>query len=308
MEQIIASVALPVGEALQIKKNVIQAGTGKKRLCVVTGTHGDELEGQYVCWKLAQILNKDLAYLDGAVEIYPALNPLGINTIVRGMPLCDLDMNRMFPGSTEGSMPEYVTALITQDLLGADVCIDIHASNIFLKEIPQVRISEEMANDLLPLAHMLGMDFIWLHSAATVLQSTLAHTLNTSGVKTLVVEMGVGMRITQVYGDRLVDGILSLMHRMGMWKQAVSPVPPPIISSDGSVAFINANACGIFLPCAEHTQRVHKGELLGTIVDPLSGDVKEEILSPRAGLLFTLRAYPVVYAGSLIARILGGNL
>ena len=223
MEQIIASVALPVGEALQIKKNVIQAGTGKKRLCVVTGTHGDELEGQYVCWKLAQILHNDLAYLDGAVEIYPALNPLGINTIVRGMPLCDLDMNRMFPGSTEGSMPEYVTALITQDLLGADVCIDIHASNIFLKEIPQVRISEEMANDLLPLAHMLGMDFIWLHSATTVLQSTLAHTLNTSGVKTLVVEMGVGMRITQVYGDRLVDGILSLMHRMGMWKQAVSP-------------------------------------------------------------------------------------
>ena len=54
MEQIIASVALPVGEALQIKKNSISGGTGSKRLCVVTGTHGDELEGQYVCWKLAQ--------------------------------------------------------------------------------------------------------------------------------------------------------------------------------------------------------------------------------------------------------------
>lgn len=308
MEQIIASVALPVGEALQIKKNSITGGDGKKRLCVVTGTHGDELEGQYVCWKLAQTLHENMGSLNGTVEIYPALNPLGINTIVRGMPLCDLDMNRMFPGSTDGSMPEYVTALITQDLLGADVCIDIHASNIFLREIPQVRISEEMAHDLLPLAHMLNMDFIWLHSAATVLQSTLAHTLNTNGVKTLVVEMGVGMRITQAYGDRLVDGILSLMHSIGMWTKDVAPVPPPIISSDGSVAFINANACGVFLPCAEHTQRVHKGELLGTIVDPLSGIVKEEILSPRAGLLFTLRAYPVVYSGSLIARILGGNL
>ncbi len=308
MEQIIASVALPVGEALEIKKNRITGGDGKKRFCVVTGTHGDELEGQYVCWKLSQTLSANLDSLNGTVEIYPALNPLGINTIVRGMPLCDLDMNRMFPGSTEGSMPEYVTALITQYLLGADVCIDIHASNIFLREIPQVRISEEMATELLPLAHMLGMDFIWLHSAATVLQSTLAHTLNANGVKTLVVEMGVGMRITQAYGDRLVDGILTLMHRLGMWTQPVSPVSPPIISSDGSVAFINANACGVFLPCAEHTQRVRKGDLLGMIVDPLSGTVKEEILSPRAGLLFTLRAYPVVYSGSLIARILGGNL
>ena len=36
-------------------------------------------------------------------------------------------------------------------------------------------------------------------------------------------------------------------------------------------------------------------QLLGTIVNPLGGDVKEEIVSPRAGLLFTLREYPVVY-------------
>ncbi|MDD3921706.1 MAG: M14 family metallopeptidase, partial [Eubacteriales bacterium] len=278
-----------------------------KRLCIVTGTHGDELEGQYVCWKLAQMLRAGPEELIGTVDIYPALNPLGINTIVRGMPLCDLDMNRMFPGSTDGSMPEYVTSLITRDLLGADVCVDIHASNIFLREIPQVRISEEMADSLLPLARTLGMDFVWLHSAATVLQSTLAHTLNTQGVKTLVVEMGVGMRITQSYGDRLVEGIFSLMHTLGMWKAPTSPVPPPIVSTDGSVAFINANASGVFLPVAEHTQRVRKGELLGVIADPLSGDVKEEIVSPRAGLLFTLRAYPVVYAGSLIARILGGN-
>ncbi len=307
MEQLIASVALPVGESLRIQKNRISAGSGKRRLCVVTGTHGDELEGQYVCWKLARTLTENIADLDGTVDIYPALNPLGINTIVRGMPLCDLDMNRMFPGSEEGSMPEYLTALITRDLLGADACVDIHASNIFLREIPQVRISEDMAGDLLPLARTLGMDFVWLHSAATVLNSTLAHSLNTRGVSTLVVEMGVGMRITQSYGDRLTEGILSLMHSLGMWKQPAPPVPPPIVSTDGSVAFVNANACGIFLPAAEHTQRVSKGQLLGVIADPLSGEVREEVVSPRTGLLFTLRAYPVVYGGSLLARILGGN-
>jgi len=307
MEQIIASVALPVGEALQIRKNRIAGGAGKRRLCVVTGTHGDELEGQYVCWKLARTLTENIEALNGTVDIYPALNPLGINTIVRGMPLCDLDMNRMFPGHMDGSMPEYVTALITEDLLGADACVDIHASNIFLREIPQVRISEDMAGDLLPLARTLGMDFVWVHSAATVLNSTLAHTLNTRGVSTLVVEMGVGMRITQAYGDRLTEGILSLMHSLGMWTQPVPPVPAPIVSSDGSVAFINANECGIFLPEAEHKQRVTKGQLLGVIADPLTGTVKEEIVCPRTGLLFTLRAYPVVYGGSLLARILGGN-
>ena len=30
----------------------------EKRICVVTGTHGDELEGQYVCYELNRILRE----------------------------------------------------------------------------------------------------------------------------------------------------------------------------------------------------------------------------------------------------------
>ena len=63
---------LPVGEKLLIKKNVLQNGTSSKRVCIVTGTHGDELEGQYVAFKLNQIIKEHLDFLDGTVEIYPA--------------------------------------------------------------------------------------------------------------------------------------------------------------------------------------------------------------------------------------------
>ena len=49
---------------------------------------------------------------------------------------------------------------------------------------------------------------------------------------------------------------------------------------------------------------VKKGEKLGEIIDPLEGIIKERLLSPCDGLLFTIREYPVVYEGSLLARIL----
>lgn len=42
------------------------------------------------------------------------------------------------------------------------------------------------------------------------------------------------------------------------------------------------------------------------IADPLNGGTKEELRSPVDGMVFTLREYPVVNEGSLIARILGG--
>ena len=310
MVQTVFSVELPVQESLTIQKNRIIPLPGQdrgKRLCIVTGVHGDELEGQYVAFRLNRILAARPELLHGTVDIYPAVNPLGINCIMRGIPMFDLDMNRIFPGFTEGAMAEYTAHEIIEDMRGADAAIDIHASNIFLKELPQVRVSEETAERLVPLAKELNVDFVWIHAAATVLESTLAHSLNSIGVDCLVVEMGVGMRITKSYGDQLVDGILCMMKKLGMWDGEVIVPRTPIVSRD-EVAFINASAAGIFLPEVEHNGMVEQGQMLGVIADPLTGETREEVRAPAKGLLFTLREYPVVYPGSLLARILTGGL
>lgn len=305
MLQTIVSVGLPVDERLIIQKNIITGNKkGDKRICVVTGTHGDELEGQYVCFELNRLLQSNLQYLKGSVEIYPALNPLGIDSVTRGIPTFDLDMNSIFPGEEGGHQIEHIAHQITEDLKGANMVIDIHASNIFLREVPQVRISVEMAEKLVPYAQLLNIDFIWVHDATTVLQSTLSHSLNIQQTPTLVVEMGIGMRITREYGDRLIEGILNMMRQMDMWDgPVIDEVSKPEISTNGEVCFLNADASGIILPNVSHSVNVKKGDLLCTIIDPLEGKVLQEIHSPVDGTVFTLRTYPVVYEGSLIARI-----
>ena len=306
MDQIVADLGLSVHERWELHKNHITPLPGNddgKRLCVVTGIHGDELEGQYVAFLLNQELQQHPEYLRGTVDIYPALNPLGINTIQRGVPLFDLDMNRIFPGATDGPAAEYIAHEAVEDMRGADIAIDIHASNIYLREMPQVRISEETADALVPLARELNIDFVWVHAAATVLQSTLAHSLNEIGTNCLVVEMGVGMRLTPGYGEQLTQGILNLMHTQGMWTGPVIKPRTPIVSRD-KVAFLNADAPGIFVPETVHSGKVQKGQRLGIIADPLTGTVRQEVTAPADGLLFTLREYPVVCPGSLLARIL----
>ncbi len=304
IEQVL-QVPLAVGEDLYIRKN--RFGSCGKRMCIVTGTHGDELEGQYVLWRLARILEAHPEKLRGIVDLYPATNPLGVSTMTRGMPLCDLDMNRTFPGNENGSISEMIASRLMEELRGADVCIDIHASNIYLREIPQVRINVNTADTLIPLAKHLNMDFIWIHAAATVLESTLAHSLNALNTPTLVVEMGVGMRLTPAYGEQLIAGILSLMIHLGIWEGTPPEVREPVVSSDGQVSFLNADAPGIFIPEVAHTAQVEKGQPLGIVADPLTGEIRQQVKSPVTGLLFTLREYPVVYEGSLLARILGGN-
>lgn len=298
---------LPVDESLEIKKMRLEPERGEPagRISIVTGIHGDELEGQYVCYRLSDYIQRHREYLKGIVDIYPALNPFGIDSITRGIPAFDLDMNRIFPGNTEGDMNEYLAAEIVRDIHGSNLVLDIHASNIFLTEVPQIRINELHQDKLVPYAKEANVDFIWIHGASTVLESTFAHSLNAAGTPTLVVEMGVGMRITQEYGEQLFQGILHLMKRMGIWEGEDYAVKSPRISSAyEDVCFLNAASSGIFLKESSHGAFIKQGETVGKIVNPMSGKVIHEVMAPVDGWLFTIREYPVVSEGSLIGRIL----
>jgi predicted deacylase len=258
-----------------------------------------------VCFEVARRIKENPELLTGIVDIYPAMNPLGIDSMTRGIPGFDLDMNRIFPGSKMGAMTEYVAYKIIEDLAGSDLCVDIHASNIFLTEIPQIRINELHKDKLVPMAKEMNVDFVWIHGASTVLESTLAYSLNSTGTPTLVVEMGVGMRITKGYCEQLVDGIFNTMKKMGIWQGEVKSVREPIVADEASgVVFYNAPKAGIFIPTAKHWEMLEVGEEVGRIVDPLRGEVLSTIISEDRGILFTIREYPVVDEGSLIGRLL----
>ena len=305
MIKTIVSTTLPINERFAIRKNIIRNGKGNRRVCIVTGTHGDELEGQMVCYLVAKQLNEHLDLLDGTVEIYPALNPLGIDTIQRGIPNFDLDMNRIFPGNPSGTMAEQAAHLIVEDLKGADLVFDIHSSNLYLRETPQVRINVLNEEELVPLAKRLNIDFVWVHDAATVLESTLAHSLNSTGTKCLVAELGVGQRINHKMCNRLTLGIFNLMKDMGMWKGEVdqSLISKPIVCKGDSVEFLNAATSGIFITELKCGVVVAEGEEIGQIVEPMTGEVLSSVVSPVEGYMFTIRAYPIVYEGSLMARV-----
>ena len=149
------------------------------------------------------------------------------------------------------------------------------------------------------------MDFIWVHGASTVLESTFAYSLNSTGTPTLVVEMGVGMRITLDYCNQMVDGILHLMSELGMWAGENPSVRKPIVSRDpDDVYYFNAGTGGIFVPSVKHWEKLKQGDEVGRIIDPLHGEILETITAPMDGILFTIREYPVVDEGSLVGRLL----
>ena len=310
MIQEVVSVDLPVHERLVIKKNRLEPEnmTGKeKRISIVTGTHGDELDGQYICYEIIKKIQMYPEKLKGIVDIYPDVNPLGIDMGSRGIPMFDLDMNRVFPGDNNGAVAEYTAAGLIDDIIGSDFCLDIHSSNIFLKEMPQLRMTEENKDKLLPYAKKLNADFIWIYSSKTVLDATLAYSLNNMGVPTLVAEMGVGHRINNEYCQQLIEGIFNLMTELEVWDDALVNVRNSIVSTEGQVSFISAAGSGIFVSSINSMGTIGMGTHIGDIIEPITGKVIQRIESPTDGIIFSLREHPVVYKGALIARVYGGR-
>jgi predicted deacylase len=305
----VLAMELPYRERLRLRRTIIHGGDGP-RVAVVSGIHGDELEGLYVCHRIAAALDamesERPGTLRGSVELHPALNPLGIDTLQRFVPLHDVDLNRNFPGDPRGLVPQRLADAVMQALAGAALVVDIHASNVFLREIPQVRVAEAFADRLVPLARGMNVDVVWVHGALTVLEATIAHSLNSREVPCLVVEMGVGMRITPALAEQVVAGLLGTWRDLGV----LAPDAPlaerthvPIRADDSNVHYLNAPTSGLFVPSCEHWTRVRRGMLLGRIVSPFDAAVLAEVRSPVDGMLFTLREFPLVHEGSLMARL-----
>ena len=310
MIETVAAVNLMVEEVLKIKKNRLTPDllTGnEKRICIVSGIFGDEIQGQYVCYELIRRIKEDYGSLKGIVDVYPALNPLGMEAKTREIPGPELEMNGLFPGSPSGVMGEYAAYCVFDDMRDADFCVDVHGSNMFLHEILQVRMNNDNVDELLPYARALNTDMIWIHPSNQVKSGSLAYELNRIGVKCFVTESSYAYRINQAAGNQLVDGIFALMKELGIWSGETIIPREPLVTNDAEMSFINSESSGIFIPEVTVSTFVRKGTRIGSVVDVITGSLEEVVTAPKDGVISAMREYPAIEEGSLLARIVGGS-
>ena len=305
MLQTVFTAMLPIGESLVVQKNRMSGvRSSGPRIAVVTGMYGDELEGQFVAYELVRRLNENPLSLTGVVDVYPALNPLGISSLEHGVPQFDIDLERTFPGNPDGNLTEALADAVFRDILGARVCVVIHSSNVHVREMTQARIDEGNAKNLVDLASLLNPQIIWVRDRQPVAEPTLAHALNAKRCPTIVVEMGASTGVSMDSSSWLVEGILRLLEHLHAWTGSTIALPFPRVVRGGNVAVITASNPGLFIPRVEHGAQVRRDDVIGSIVDPLEGTTACEVRAPCNGLLFSLRAYPIAQPGSLLARIL----
>ena len=310
--RIINSYQTPAGQRVEVVKQSFSSFHTPpiKRVAFVSGLHGNELEGIYLCHLLTNYLKKlqntQPERFLGEVHIYPSVNPQASAIGVRLWPFLSIDLNRQFKNTSGNSLAISSAEALVNDLkASADIVIDCHASNLYLKEVPQIRIIEGFHKKLIPLAVQCNVDLIWVHPPSPVFESTLGYNLNKSKIPTLVIETGIALRINQDFANQLFKGMLNLLHHLGVI--ATDKIQPkvnyPIVIQPSQVVILQSGFPGLFIANTDIKTNVSKGDIIGKVVNAMNGKILKEIIAPNNGFLFTLREHPLVYPGDLLARI-----
>lgn len=306
MIETVMTAQMPVGLPIKIKKNRLEPDTIQEnmpRLSIVAGVHGDELQGQYICYELIRRIKEERENLKGIVDVYPCVAPMALEIRKRNAPGA-LDMNAMFPGSHHGHTIEYMAAEVIEDLKGSDFCIDIHSSDIFIRELPQIRVPENAGKKVTELAQKSGIPVLWMNSnSSSVWEGSLAYSLRRKGILNLVIESGIALKIDYEYCKKVIDGIFQMMKELEVFEGEVSPTKKTVTVKKNDVEVIHCNTSGIFIPKIQIGSFVRENQVLGCIVRPILGAELEEVKSSCDGMIFSLREYPAVCEGELLARI-----
>ena len=245
------------------------------------------------------------------MDIYPAVNPLGINTIQRGVPLFDLDMNRIFPGDTDGPMAEYYAHEVVEDMRGADIAIDIHASNIYLRELPQVRIMNT-GYQTASLGNLFGLPYVVMRKPTPIDTTTLNYNWQIWETNAFSIYTKETDEVDEKSAQEAVAAVLRYLSRVGLLRYNCHSGYLSSVVQENEMSNVLTPAGGIFRRFVEPGQEVEYGQKLGVILDPFTAEVEAEITCPTSGVVFFALKKPLTteheVAFKVIRRLHGGCL
>ena len=257
-------------------------------VCLMAAVHGDELNGIEMVRRVFHDIEPNK--LAGALIGVPIVNVQGFRRGSRYLP-DRRDLNRYFPGNPNGSAAARIAHSLFNDvIINCDALIDLHTGSFERANLPQLRA--DLRNpDVVTLTHGFGA-MVVLHSKPTV--GTLRYAATMAGIPAVTVEAGGPSQLELLEVKHGVKGIETLLTTLGMTRRTrLWGDPEPVYYRS---SWVRADNGGILLSDVSLGSSVRKGDLLGSITDPMS-NARTELRSPYAGRIIGMARNQVVMPG-----------
>ncbi|MGY8688666.1 MAG: succinylglutamate desuccinylase/aspartoacylase family protein, partial [Verrucomicrobiales bacterium] len=266
-------------EHVTVPVHVVRGKSPGPRIFVCAGIHGDELNGVETIRRLLNM--RLLKRLRGDLFAVPVVNLPAFVGRSRYMP-DRRDLNRMFPGSVNGSLGSRLAKVFTDQIVKeCSLGIDLHTGSVNRPNLPQIRISGEV-----PECHELAIAF----GAPVVLQSTtrsgtLRELMDKNEKPMLMFEGGEALRLDSNSIRFALQGILNIMRHLEMLppEKSVARKRRAVVFAKDSY-WARAPRGGIVTPLVSLGKAVTPDIPLGFIADPF-GAHESQFFSSVEGIV-----------------------
>jgi predicted deacylase len=259
-------------------------------LCLTAGVHGDELNGVEVARRAFSRMNPQ--ELRGTIIVLPAINAEGVRTGNRY--LSDRrDLNRAFPGNAGGSVASIIADAVFTDVLShCDALVDLHTASNNRANIPQIRadLSDPKIREL---AIHFGLGIVVAGSGP---DGSLRREAAKTGIVAIIYEAGEPYRFQEEEIDRGVQGVENVMAFLDMIDREEQEIPDTRIYEKSKWVRASLGQGGFFFPTAGLGNIVKVGDVLGTVVDPLTDEI-HEVVAPIPGEIIGMAVPQPVLSG-----------
>lgn len=299
------------GTPVQLPITIINGREDGPTVYIQACLHGNEVTGWEIARQITGRVQPDT--LAGTVVVCHAANPLSFLTRTRGFAYEERgpnDINRVFPGNSDGLLTERVAHTVLHGLaLRADFCLDLHCALVSANIAPFTYVSPaDNENGTLARREEINHAFrgplvYYRRRTEAFKKANLGHNFTSQcdahGVPAVTAEMGEADRVTWEYVPVGVNGVMNVLRHFGL----VPGDPEPMGRSERfqQITVGRNDRGGLLRQLVRLGQRVEASEPVAEVLDPFG--VVERVTAPAAGIILRQLTITAVYPGAEVVWI-----
>lgn len=282
-------------------------GSGEQSMCIVGSMRGNENQQLYTCSQLIRKLSEleDQGKLVPGHEILviPCVNPYSINIKKRFWPTDNTDINRMFPGYSEGETTQRIADGLFKNIKDFKYGIQFasfYRPGIFL---PHVRIMKTGFEDL-ELAKQFRLPYVRLADPRPFDTATLNYNWQIWETDAFSIYTTHTRSIDKESANLTIEAILHFMDAQNLLEyKGYQGVESRLITNSDERS-VRTMASGFFEPSVQIEDKVVKGQEVARILDTYLGDVKHRIYAPCSGTVSFIYNDAMAYQNSVVMKLI----
>ncbi len=294
-QESIFGIDMPYRGRLDIKG--FSFGEGEDAVCVVGALRGDEVQQMYICSLLVHRLGR-LETRGGIapgkrILVIPCANHISMNVGKRFWTMDNTDINRMFPGYDQGETTQRIAAGIFNAVQGFKHGVQLASFHMAGDFLPHVRVMNAPGPGI-EAAELFGMRYVMTHEPDPFDTTTLNYNWRLWDTDAYSLYAGKTDEIDEAKAQEALRGMLRFMNGVGAIDYPCHLGFRSTVMDDARLVCAHTARGGIIRHLVQPGDVISRGEVGAQVIDPLTGNVIDEVTAPMGGVVFFSCKGPLV--------------